>query len=71
MREITPVAKFTKSAKHQDVLTSANHQMREEIGDQVLTEPHLMMLKQKYGIIPPTFSGWELNTVLKGERKAA
>lgn len=69
MFEKKPVAKFR--SKNIDVLTAAAQQMKEEIGDQILTETQLTMLKQKYGIVDPRFTGWELNTVLHGVRKAA
>lgn len=69
MFEKKPVA--VKFQKHQDVPTAVAQQMKEEIGDQILTEAHLTMLKQKYGLVPAKFTGTETNVIVQAARKAA
>lgn len=66
-----PVAVKFRNNKNLDVPAATTQQMKEEIGDQTLTDAQLTMLKQKYGIVPPVLSGMEINLIVQAGRRAA
>lgn len=66
---VTAFSPVKKSASSTHARLDVNQQMKEEVGDDTLTEPFKLMLQQKYGIVPPQFTPLERNLILQEERR--